>query len=232
MPTRPTRSRIQSLVTSPAGGSIPIEIDNRNIYELDDPRYSGFFFTTANRLHIVTRSQIVRQELLFHVGEPYDPELTAETARNLRTRFPFNDAWIDLVEYQPGKLLVRVVTIDQWSLIGGVRSIDRNGQETDFRFGFEERNFLGRAQFMSLDWFVRELHPDYVNAVYREPRITGRPWSVELSYSSNPENELKEITLAHPYYSLAQSQGLPSRPEPGHPASSTGRARGNRWRNG
>ena len=182
-----------------------VEIDNRNIYELEDDRYDGFFFRTANRFHIVTRRQIVRQELLFRKGEPFSPELASETARNLRTRLPFKDAWVDVEETTPGHVLVRVVTIDQWSLIGGLRSIDNDGGETNLRIGFEERNFLGRAQFVSCDYYFKEKHPDYVMTSFRESRLLSWPLAVSLDYRSDPLNTLKHVGIGRPYYSLAQS---------------------------
>ena len=185
-----------------------IEIDNRNIYDLQDRRYKGFLFRAADHLHIVTKQQIVRQELLFSVGDKFDPELVAETARNLRTRFPFNDAWIETKQIGPGRVLVRVVTIDQWSLVGGLRSINREGQETDMRIGFDERNLLGRAQFFSFDVYLREKHPDYMQVAYNEPRLLGKRWAVGLTYRSDPHNTLKQFELSRPYYSLAQRLDL------------------------
>lgn len=182
-----------------------IEINNRNIYDLKDSRYSGFLFRNANHLHVVTRAQIVRQELLFKVGDTLVLELVDETARNLRTRFPFNDAWIEIEEISPGRLLVHVVTVDQWSLVGGLRAIDRDGDETNFQIGFEERNLIGRAQFLSFDYYARELEPNYISMSYREPRVFGRRWSIALDYRSDPQNNLKRLRTSKPYYSLAQN---------------------------
>jgi len=181
-----------------------IEIDNRNIYDLTDERYRNLLFRAANRLHLVTRDWVVRRELLFAVGEPFSPELADETARNLRTRLPFNDAWIEVQELAPGRLLVRVVTVDQWSLIGGLRSIHRDGNETDLRLGFEERNFLGRAQFFSFDYFWQEKHPDFVQVAFRESRVMGQRYSVSLDYRSDPYYTIKSLSAGRPFYELAQ----------------------------
>jgi hypothetical protein len=185
-----------------------IEIDTRNIYELQDDRYDGFFFRTANRFHVVTRQQIVKRELLLRKGEPFSPELASETARNLRTRLPFKDAWVEVEEITPGHVLVRVVTIDQWSLIAGLRSIDRNGDETDLRIGFEDRNFLGGAQFVSCDYYYKEKHPDYVMTSFREPRLLSWPLAASLDYRSDPYNTLKHVGIGRPYYYLAQSLSM------------------------
>jgi hypothetical protein len=177
-----------------------IEIVNRNIYNTQDEEYDGFLFRTANRLHMVTRRGIIRRELLFKVGQPFSQKAADETARNLRTRFPLNDAWIEAVPGGDGGLLVRVVTADQWSLIGGIRSIHRDGNETDIRFGFEERNFLGRAQFVSFDYFVREADDNFITSAFREPRIFGRPISLHLNFSNNPEAQLRRVSVGHPFF--------------------------------
>jgi hypothetical protein len=181
-----------------------IEIDNRNIYDLEDERYHGLLFRTANRFHVVTRKRIVVQELLFAVGDRLELELLDETARNLRLRFPLNEAWIEIEELDFGQVLVRVVTIDQWSLVGGLRSISRSGNETNLRIGFEERNFIGRAQFISFDFFARENDPNFIQAIYREPRVFGRSLAIGLSYRSDPHNRLKLAQLSRPFYSLDQ----------------------------
>ena len=181
-----------------------IEIDNRNIYDLEDDRYQSFLFRAANRLHVVTRERIVRQELLFAEGDRLKQILIDETARNLRLRFPLNHAWIEVEELATGRVLVRVVTVDQWSLIGGLRSINRDGNETNYRIGFEERNLIGRAQFLSFDFFARENDPDFVSLVYREPRVFGRPLAIGFRYRSDPDNSLKLGEVSRPYYSLAQ----------------------------
>jgi hypothetical protein len=182
-----------------------IEIVNRNIYDLGDERYDGFLFQAANKLHIVTRERIIRRELLLQVGDRLDTRLAAETARNLRTRFPLNEAWVEVEELSPGRVLLRVVTIDQWSLIGGLRSIDRSAGETDYRIGFEERNFLGRAQRLSFDFFARENDPDYIATSFREPRVAGWPLLLSLSYRNNPEDNHRQIAVRRPFYTLAQS---------------------------
>ncbi len=182
-----------------------IEIDNHNIYDLEGERYRGLLFRTANRLHLVTRRQVIRRELLFKVGDKYDPDLAAETARNLRQRYPLNDAWIEAKELRPGSLLVRVVTTDQWSLSGGLRSAAREANETEYRIGVVERNFLGRAQFLSVNFYLRQSLPNYVQMQYRETRFFGNPWSLFATYRSDPLNRLLGLEVSRPYYSLAQT---------------------------
>ena len=57
---------------------------------------SGFWaFRVADRLHIRTREEIIRQELLFAPGDPLDKEAIAQTERNLRALVFLRDARIE-----------------------------------------------------------------------------------------------------------------------------------------
>src|SRR5690242_3695264 len=48
-----------------------ILIDNQNIFDPQDPREDRKLFRLANRLHIKTRGYVVRDQLLFHAGDPF-----------------------------------------------------------------------------------------------------------------------------------------------------------------
>ena len=78
-----------------------IVIENRNIYNTDEPGYDKFLFKLANKLHIKTRAYVVKRELLQKVGDPFSPDLAEEAARNLRRTMKVYDAWIQ-AELLPG----------------------------------------------------------------------------------------------------------------------------------
>ena len=191
------------------GGSIEgviidsIEIDNRNVYDTRKPEYDNLLFRTANRLHVVTRESVIRRELLFDIGEPFSTELAEETARNLRARYELYDAWIEPRVLDDGRLLVRVVTIDLWSFLVAMR-VKREGNETNYQFGIEERNFLGYGQFMSLDYFVQEKDKNYPRTIYSNPRMWGGPYIVGVEYNDDPTSYVRRFSFKHPYYNLSQ----------------------------
>ena len=180
-----------------------IVIEPRNIYNTREPRYDRFVFRVANTLHYVTRQKVVRRELLFKEGDPYSFDLAEEMARNLRTRLSLNDAWVAPEILPNGHVLVRVVTVDKWSLVGGVQ-VQREGNRTSYQFGFEERNLLGNQQFLSFDYFVREQEDNFVEAKFTDKRLWGYPLMVSLQYSNDPLAGVTYAELAHPYYNLSQ----------------------------
>ena len=46
-----------------------IRIANENIFDLEDPKEDTALFRLANRLHITTREEVVRRQLLFGSGD-------------------------------------------------------------------------------------------------------------------------------------------------------------------
>jgi hypothetical protein len=180
-----------------------IVIENRNVYDTRLSGYDNFLFRTANRLHTVTRASVIRRELLFVVGGSFSTELADELARNLRARYELYDAWVETEMLGNGHLLVRVVTIDLWSLLVRV-NITREGNRTNYRLGAEERNLLGCNQFVSVDYVVQEDDDNYFASQFRDNRILGRPLRLKLDYNNNPTAWIRFFSLNRPYYDLRQ----------------------------
>lgn len=119
-----------------------VAIVTHNVFDDDEAR-SSFFFRLANSVRVRTRTAVVRRELLFGVGEPYDSAAAAETERNLRRLGIFRDVTIDTVRVD-GRLTTVVETSDGWTtdLQLNARS---TGGEFSWSAGLLERNFVGSA---------------------------------------------------------------------------------------
>ncbi len=180
-----------------------VEIDNRNVYDTDEQAYSHFVFKLANRLHIRTRKYIIERELLLAKGDQFSDLLAEESARNIRNRLNVYDAWIEPTILPNGNLLLRVVTVDQWSFSGGI-SYGREGNETRWQIGVEEKNFLGNNQFLSLYYYAQSDDDNYIESRFLENRMLGRPYQVELKFSNDPVDEVRRLRVGHPFYNLQQ----------------------------
>ncbi len=117
-----------------------IVVVTHNVFGQREAR-ANFLFRLANGLRVKTRSFVVRRELLFKAGEPYDSARVAESERNLRALGIFRDVTIDTVRIGE-RLAATVTTADGWS----------TQLQLSFRFtagtfswttGLIEQNFLG-----------------------------------------------------------------------------------------
>ena len=119
-----------------------IVIITQNVFGAEEAR-SNFMFRAANSLHVTTRVAVVRRELLFRAGEPYDSALVAETERNLRRLGIFRDVAIDTTRFG-SQLAIVVETADGWTTQLQLSARSTGGTFT-WSLGVAERNFLGTA---------------------------------------------------------------------------------------
>ena len=99
------------------GGEPPvirrIIVCTQDIFDSTEAQQS-VFFRLANAIHFTTRPSVVRHELLFEEGEPYDQAKIDETLRNLRARGLFRDVMIEPIPVGDS-VDVLVQTADGWS---------------------------------------------------------------------------------------------------------------------
>ena len=184
-----------------------ISINNRNIYDTDQKKYSGFLFRAINRLHYRTRKYVIRRELLLRKGDPFSWELAEETARNLRNRLTIYQARLEVRKLENDRLLLGVTTTDQWSLAGGVE-VKRDGNETDYRLWGEEKNLFGRNLFASVEYFLEETEDDYFTTRFVDERVLNRPFRFIFGYSSNSTSSYTQFSFSRPFYNLNQRFGF------------------------
>ncbi|HWR82414.1 MAG TPA: hypothetical protein VN285_03865 [Candidatus Deferrimicrobium sp.] len=181
-----------------------VVIENRNIYDTESDHYRHFVFEWANRLHYKTRAYVVGREVLLRPGAEFSIVLAEETARNLRQRLPLFDAWVETRELSNGHLLVRVVTVDTWSLTVGL-SANRDANETRYRVSLAERNLAGNNQYLAADYVVQSTDDNFFVGRFRDSRVLGQPIAFEVSYGDDPLSSYRQLSLGHPFYNRLQT---------------------------
>ncbi|HEX7025528.1 MAG TPA: BamA/TamA family outer membrane protein [Gemmatimonadales bacterium] len=161
---------------------------------------TGVLPKLANGLHFTTRAAVVRRELLFQAGLPYDSARVAETARNLRSLGVFRDVAIDTVRSDSG-LLVRVTTADGWST-RPITNLNTTGSTWVPTIGIEELNFLGTATLVSVRY---RIDPDRstLTTLFRQPRLFAGRVGVTMQYAHLSDGDLVFGQLSKPFFSLS-----------------------------
>lgn len=102
----------------------------------------------VNFLHIRTRAGVVRRTMLVRAGDCYDAARVAEGERALWNLGVFRTVYIDTIRIDSAdgssRLALRVGTADGWSA-RPVGDYSRTGSQTIWEAGVIERNFLGTA---------------------------------------------------------------------------------------
>ena len=178
-------------------GRIQIQVDE--VFEDSSPLSAPY--RVANTLHIATRSDAVRAQLLFKSGDPFDRRVLDETERNLRSLRYLNDAEIDPIRYnEDGTVDVVVRVHDVWTLVPSF-SFSRKGGTNSSEFDIEDSNLLGLGKEISVET-SSDVDRDTWRLLYGDPNLFGSRWRLGLAYFDSSDGGEKTIKLSRPFYSL------------------------------
>jgi Omp85 superfamily domain len=177
-----------------------VEIAAGNIFDESDPREKNGLFRLADHLHIRTRNATIRAQLLFAGGDKYLARKLAETERALRLLPYVYDARIVPIHYADGKVDVKVITKDVWTLSPGI-SFGRSGGTNDTKFNLQDTNFLGLGKTLQVS---RGSTVDRTSntVAWTDPNVLGSRWTSALTYSDSSDGSQRSVVVAQPFYSL------------------------------
>lgn len=201
-PARGQVTQMELLPPPPIGG---IEIVSREVF---DERGGGLFapHRIANRIHVRTRDQVIRRELLFETGDPFDRELIDQTERNLRSLWFLRDARVETTEVdedldgRPERVDAVVTTWDRWSLAPRV-DFSQVQNRTIWELGVSEKNLLGFGKAITVS------HRQNLDRVtdrvrYEDPQLLGSNVGLAASLADLSDGHERLLTLDRGYLSL------------------------------
>lgn len=163
-----------------------------------------------NWFHMTSREEIVRRELLFEAGDPYQDARVEESMRNLRGMNTF--ALVRIVPVatdSPSAIGVVVHTRDLWSLrletnFTGTLQVD------ELTVNLSERNLLGRNKTLTAAFNM--IPKSYsLSALYFARRVWGSSLRLEESAGiifnrehNRPEGSIWALDFGKPFYNLKQ----------------------------
>ena len=177
-----------------------VHVTTQNIFDPKKPGENNRLFRLADRLHIVTRPEVVERQILMKAGDDYSAQAAAESERILRRNRYLYDAQVKPVPVGDGQVDLEVVTRDVWTLQGGV-GFRRSGGANTTRFQLQDVNFLGTGKGISL---THETTVDRTSneVTYNDPSLAGTHGRLDLAYSDNSDGSLRDVALERPFYSL------------------------------
>jgi len=184
----------------PYGRISYIFIDNRSIFdttELDPDAPFLWAYHLANALHIRTREDFIRKELLFKTGDCLDPIRLLETERLLRGyRFIARSDVFSLPQ-PDGTQHVIVDTQDEWTtkVDLGFR-MDEGPKFTGFQVA--EENLLGRGVLLRF-FFAEEKEQRDIGVEVETPRLLNTRWDGRLSAGRTRSGKFFEESLFYPF---------------------------------
>lgn len=174
-------------------------VDNHAVFDPTDtdldPRFA-WAYGVANRLHVPTREEVIRREILFREGQCYSPELLLDSERLLRNTSFIADADIYGIRQPDGSYHVIVDTSDEWSTRVEPRVDSRGGGVTGLVL--REDNLLGSGQQVRAFWGEQYDERIY-GASYATPQLLGTLLDAELALAKTPNGTLFSQSVAYPF---------------------------------
>ena len=177
-----------------------IKFVRHNVFSKDDNPL-GLGDPYLNRLHFITRKQIIKQELLFKVGDRLDQDLINETERNLRKLIFIGSVQILSEKNTDGSVDITVYTRDLWTTTVGIE-FSRLNDENLLGLLLEEQSILGYGSPLSLGITDTEDGISLrLSNLYK--RIRGSRWNLNTFLKDGPGEEYRYFFgLQRPLYSL------------------------------
>jgi outer membrane protein assembly factor BamA len=194
-----------ALVLLAASVDAPLRIGTVTIEPLDvyssTEKQRGSFYRLADRLHIETRRSVIEQFLLFHPGDPYQPERLQETERNLRALGFLKSASVTASAPHDGLVDVRVVTQDGWSIAPETKAGSGGGMRT-YGATISETNLLGLGKDLELGWSKgvdrRQLALNYNDPAFFAPYLRAH-----FGYAHTSDGYNRGFNVQRPFFSFA-----------------------------
>ena len=179
-----------------------ITIERQQVFEESDTTFlHAMVGKYANSIHILTDEDVIRRELLFKEGEPYNQQLVDESARHLRKLGILGGIRFTTDTLSDSTVSVTVQARDRWSLRPSM-SVREGGGVSGFGIGIREDNFLGTAQKWNVgyDRLSDRRNPNGGEFGFEEPRTFGSWWTTSLQYRNADELRLASVDAERPFF--------------------------------
>jgi outer membrane protein assembly factor BamA len=171
-----------------------------DIFNLDDPEENNWLFRLANKLHIVTRPEVIRRQLLFETGDPVSVRVIEETERLLRGKHYLYEVSIQPVSYRDGVADIEVKTRDTWSLDLGIGA-SREGGENKGHISIKEDNLLGTGITLGLA-YTSDVDRKGTEFSIADTNLLGTRGVASYSYADYDDGNSQSFALQRPFYAL------------------------------
>jgi len=172
-----------------------VEIRPTNVFTDEEAAQRFFLYRFANALHITTKASFIETQLLFKPGDRLQPEILAETERNLRAFGLFRK-----VSVKAEGTRVVVETADAWTLL--LRgSLSNKGGVTTYSAGVEEYNLLGLGMQLGIG-FEQEVDRTSRSIFFVDPNAFVPHALFALNASDLSDGQRFSATYGRPFYAL------------------------------
>ncbi len=179
-------------------GSISVRV--RDIFDTSKPGENKAVYRLANRLHVDTREDALRAQLLFAEGDPFSVRVIEETERALRRLRYVRDPRVRVRSRHDGVVDLEVSAEDVWTMSPGV-SFGRKGGTNSTGFEFDDYNLFGTGKRLSLG-SSSSVDRRSNTFLWSDPNLFGSRWTTTAGYIDSDDGQTTALAIERPFYSF------------------------------
>lgn len=179
-----------------------IELQRQPVFDSVEARF--WVFRLLNVVHAETRPWVIRRELLFAPGEPWDTALVRESERNLRALGIFRDVTIRPVATDSG-IIAQVRTIDAWTTSGTV-GLNTTGSQYAVDLSLQELNLFG-TRTAAVIAYRNDPDRSQWGGGFDTPRLLWDRVGLGASIVERSDGRAAAATIRQPFFSLSSRRG-------------------------
>lgn len=190
--------KLLSLYSDKTIGEIDIRVDK--IFDETNPQENNRLYRFANRVQVLTKKNVIRNQLLFSPGDKINPDDIEESLRILFRRAYILESGLVITRVCDDTIDVRVVVRNAW-VIEPRLSFGREGGENSAAIGLKDGNFLGSGSEVAL---LYKKNPDRSQVIYRfsTHHFLGRRLDADFYHADLSDGTNSRIAIAKPFYSV------------------------------
>jgi outer membrane protein assembly factor BamA len=192
------RARAEAATGSETIGATTVHV--RDIFDTSKPGENKAIYRLANRLHMDTREEALRAQLLFAEGDVYRPRVLQETERVLRKLRYIREPVVRVVSHHDGVVDIDVTALETWTMSPGV-SYGRKGGANSTSIEFDDFNVFGTGKHLSLG-LSQNVDRKSTNFAWSDPNVFGSRWTSDLAYADSDDGSTAQIEIERPFYSF------------------------------
>ncbi len=175
-----------------------IVINAADVFDLKNPKESKAIHRIANKIHVSTKPKVIRRQLLFKSGEPFQLRKLSESQRLIRSNGYIQE--VEITPYELERVNIRVDTTDNWTLAPGV-SFSQSGGNSKSGIEIQEQNLLGLGKGLVLGFKSHEERDETLLA-YTDPQFLGTRQQLYASVKNNSDGKGHVVYLTLPFFEL------------------------------
>jgi hypothetical protein len=197
-PPAPTRAALEQFGATIR--SVNIVVDN--VFDPNNPEENKALYRWANKVHVLTREQVVADILLFEQGQQFVARLLDESARALRARGFISDATVEVGSYDAAtnSVDINVWVRDSWSLALDL-SLNRTGGQTEWGIGLSDNNLLGTGKTLEIG-YESEIERDQSLLGYSDGNVFGTRVQLTALLANASDGHQRQLRVERPFFSL------------------------------